>query len=259
MRKTIPGSLKARGLSVVYLLAVGVVGFSAVAAADTVGSIDFEYLRARRHQRPERLVEDRPLRRQRSRDAAALRLRKGAAHLERGHERQLRRPDLLARPRRRRPGSPAQSTSRRASRSARRRTTCSRACAMSVSPDNGSGGRMSYLRFEDQTDGVHVFFNDVTNPGPLGTRRLRMRRTSPRSTGRAPTRSGSRSTSRPARPTTASRSTSTATLEGHRHDLGGLLPLRRGADRQRNASRPSARCCSARAATALPPTSVTAS
>lgn len=29
---------------------------------------------------------------------------------------------------------------------------------VSVSPDNGSGGRMSYLRFEDQTDGVHVFF-----------------------------------------------------------------------------------------------------
>jgi hypothetical protein len=40
---------------------------------------------------------------------------------------------------------------------------------MSVSPDNGSGARMSYLRFEDQFDGVHVFFDDVTDPGPLGT------------------------------------------------------------------------------------------
>jgi hypothetical protein len=40
---------------------------------------------------------------------------------------------------------------------------------MSVSPDNGSGGRMSYLRFEDQLDGVHVFFDDVTDAGPLGT------------------------------------------------------------------------------------------
>ena len=39
----------------------------------------------------------------------------------------------------------------------------------SVSPDNGSGGRMSYLRFEDQNDGVHVFFDDVTDNGPLGT------------------------------------------------------------------------------------------
>ena len=40
---------------------------------------------------------------------------------------------------------------------------------MSVSPDNGSGGRMSYLRFEDQNDGVHVFFDDVTDAGPIGT------------------------------------------------------------------------------------------
>ena len=39
---------------------------------------------------------------------------------------------------------------------------------MSVSPDNGSGARMSYLRFEDQLNGVHVFFDDVTNPGPVG-------------------------------------------------------------------------------------------
>jgi hypothetical protein len=38
---------------------------------------------------------------------------------------------------------------------------------MSVSPDDGNGARMSYLRFEDQFDGVHVFFDDVTNPGPF--------------------------------------------------------------------------------------------
>ncbi len=37
---------------------------------------------------------------------------------------------------------------------------------LSVSPDNGSGGRMSYLRFEDQADGVHVIFSDVTDTGP---------------------------------------------------------------------------------------------
>lgn len=41
--------------------------------------------------------------------------------------------------------------------------------SMSVSPDNGQGARMSYLRFVDQSDGVHVFFDDVTDPGPLGT------------------------------------------------------------------------------------------
>jgi hypothetical protein len=42
--------------------------------------------------------------------------------------------------------------------------------ALSVSPDDGSGGRMSYLRFEDQADGVHVFFDDVTDAGPVGTK-----------------------------------------------------------------------------------------
>lgn len=40
---------------------------------------------------------------------------------------------------------------------------------MSVSPDDGNGGRMSYLRFEDQADGVHVFFVDVADPGPFPT------------------------------------------------------------------------------------------
>ena len=37
---------------------------------------------------------------------------------------------------------------------------------MSVSPDDGNGSRMSYLRFEDQTDGVHVFFDDVHQSAP---------------------------------------------------------------------------------------------
>jgi hypothetical protein len=40
---------------------------------------------------------------------------------------------------------------------------------LSVSPDDGQGSRMSYLRFEDQPDGVHVFFDDVTDPGPFPT------------------------------------------------------------------------------------------
>lgn len=35
---------------------------------------------------------------------------------------------------------------------------------VSVSPDRGDGSRMSYLRFVDQADGIHVFFDDVTNP-----------------------------------------------------------------------------------------------
>jgi hypothetical protein len=40
--------------------------------------------------------------------------------------------------------------------------------SMSVSPDDGQGSRMSYLRFDDQADGVHVYFDDATNPGPFG-------------------------------------------------------------------------------------------
>ncbi len=40
---------------------------------------------------------------------------------------------------------------------------------MSVSPDRGDGARMSYLRFEDQSSGIHVFFDDVTDAGGLGT------------------------------------------------------------------------------------------
>jgi hypothetical protein len=40
---------------------------------------------------------------------------------------------------------------------------------MSVSPDDGNGSRMSYLRFEDQANGVHVYFDDASDPGPFGT------------------------------------------------------------------------------------------
>lgn len=40
---------------------------------------------------------------------------------------------------------------------------------VSVSPDRGDGSRMSYLRLEDQADGIHVFFDDVTDTGPVGT------------------------------------------------------------------------------------------
>jgi hypothetical protein len=38
---------------------------------------------------------------------------------------------------------------------------------LSISPDNGQGGRMSYLRFEYQADNkVHVFFDDTTQSAP---------------------------------------------------------------------------------------------
>lgn len=35
--------------------------------------------------------------------------------------------------------------------------------SVSVSPDRGDGSRMSYLRFEDQADGIHVFFDDYVS------------------------------------------------------------------------------------------------
>ena len=40
---------------------------------------------------------------------------------------------------------------------------------MSVSPDRGDGARMSYLRFEDLADGIHVFFDDYQDAVPFGT------------------------------------------------------------------------------------------
>lgn len=49
---------------------------------------------------------------------------------------------------------------------------------MSVSPDDGSGSRMSYLRFEDQADGVHVFFSDVTGGNFTDTEIAVLNRTS---------------------------------------------------------------------------------
>lgn len=39
---------------------------------------------------------------------------------------------------------------------------------VSVSPDRGDGARMSYLRFEDQADGIHVFFDDYQDVAPFG-------------------------------------------------------------------------------------------
>lgn len=42
-------------------------------------------------------------------------------------------------------------------------TTEQTGLAISVSPDRGDGARMSYLRFVDQADGIHVFFDDYSS------------------------------------------------------------------------------------------------
>ncbi|HEV7646048.1 MAG TPA: cohesin domain-containing protein [Pyrinomonadaceae bacterium] len=40
---------------------------------------------------------------------------------------------------------------------------------MSVAPDRGDGARMSYLRFEDLADGIHVYFDDYQDAAPFGS------------------------------------------------------------------------------------------
>jgi hypothetical protein len=40
---------------------------------------------------------------------------------------------------------------------------------LSASPDDGNGSRMSYVGFQDENDGIHVIFYDVTDPGPKTT------------------------------------------------------------------------------------------
>ena len=104
---------------------------------------------------------------------------------------------------------------------------------MSVSPDNGSGARMSYLRFEDHSDGVHVFFDDVTNPGPVGhasnfsdTDIATLSRTRAHSIRFSITfKSG------PGNDVVRIYIDGTEATQGH--VVGGLLPLRPRADRQR--------------------------
>lgn len=44
-------------------------------------------------------------------------------------------------------------------------TTHQPGMSLSVSPDRGDGSRMSYLRFVDETDGIHVYFDDVQGTG----------------------------------------------------------------------------------------------
>ncbi len=117
--------------------------------------------------------EDRPVRRGRGErlelpGCCRVRVRSAVAPtVRRDHQRFLRRPDVLA-------GAPEpgrESGAAHFDASFQIGTTSAAEQSglhMSVSPDDGNGSRMSYLRFEDQSDGVHVFFDDVTNPGPFG-------------------------------------------------------------------------------------------
>ena len=42
---------------------------------------------------------------------------------------------------------------------------------ISVSPDNGHGGRMSYIGLDDLADGIHVIFYDTPDPTDPATSR----------------------------------------------------------------------------------------
>jgi hypothetical protein len=97
-------------------------------------------------------------------------------HLRRCHQRLIRRPDLS-------PGLANEAGETSADSGGPSVGTCQKhfevsfqigttksteqpGLHMTMSPDRGDGSRMSYLRFDDLSNGVHVYFDDVTNSGP---------------------------------------------------------------------------------------------
>ena len=164
MRKTILGSLKAPWLERRSLIAVGVVGFSAVAAADTVGSINFESydttgnINGQQGWSKTGPYDVNVVETTRFGFGKALQISNAVTSGSFGD--QTFSPGL-ADP----AGESAQKHFEASFTSQRRRMTMQQGLAISVSPDNGQGARMSYLRFEDQTDGVHVFFDGTTADG----------------------------------------------------------------------------------------------
>lgn len=161
MRETILGSLKRRGLSVALLVAVGVLGFSAVAAADTVGSINFESpytigsIDGQQRWSKTGAYDVNVVNTTRYDFSQALQISNAVTSGSFGD--QAFSPGLT---------DPAgvSATKKRFDASFEIGTTSDDMQAglmISVSPDNGQGARTSYLRFEDQTDGVHVLFNQA--------------------------------------------------------------------------------------------------
>jgi len=164
MRKTILGSLKARGLSFVAFIVVGVVGISAVAAADTLGSINFESpytvgpINGQQGWSKTGPFDVNVANTARFGFGQALQISNAVTSGSFGD--QAFSPGLA---------QPAGETANKHLEASFNIATTADAMqsglAISVSPDNGQGARMSYLRFEDQTDGVHVFFDGATAEG----------------------------------------------------------------------------------------------
>ena len=160
------GSLRPRRLSFVALLAVGVVGFSTVAAADTLGSIDFEsaqgYVTGNidGQQGWSKTGPYDVAVKQTDRFGFGQAMRISNAVTTGAFGDQAFSPGLT---------EPAgESALRHFEASFDIATTSNEVqpgLAISVSPDNGQGARMSYLRFVDQADGVHVFFDGANAEG----------------------------------------------------------------------------------------------
>ena len=161
MRKTFLGSLKRRVVSGALLVAVGVLGFSAVAAADTVGSIDFESpytlgsISGQQGWSKTGPYDVNVVNNTRSGIGQALQISNAITSGSFGD--QAFSPGLtdpagasVAKKRFESSFNIANDVERRAV-----------GLAISVSPDNGQGARSSYLRFEDQANGVHVLFNQA--------------------------------------------------------------------------------------------------
>ncbi len=160
MRKTIFGPLKRRGLSLALLVAVGVLGFSAVAAADTVDSIDFESYNLGDINPQQNWSKTGPydvnvVNANRFGFGQAMQISNAVTSGSFGD--QTFSPGLT---------EPAgvSTANKRFDASFQIGTTSDDwqpGLMISVSPDNGQGARTSYLRFEDQANGVHVFFDQA--------------------------------------------------------------------------------------------------
>jgi hypothetical protein len=163
MRKTILGSLRRRVLSGALLVAVGVLGFAAVAAADTVGSINFESAQgynlgningqqgwSKTGNYDVNVVDT-------ARFGFGRALQISNAVTTGAFGDQAFSPGLT------KPAGETASKHFEASFDiATTSNTQQEGLAISVSPDNGQGARMSYLRFADESDGVGVYFTDAS-------------------------------------------------------------------------------------------------
>jgi hypothetical protein len=162
MRKSTLGSRKRRVLSGALLVAVGVLGFSAVAAADTVGSINFES--------PYTIGSISGQQGWSKTGPYDVNVVDAATRFNFGQALQISNAvtsgsfgDQAFSPGLTDPAG-ASVAKKRFESSFQIGTTSDviqSGLMISVSPDNGQGARTSYLRFEDRTDGVHVLFNQA--------------------------------------------------------------------------------------------------